>query len=353
MRLALLFSLVLLAAPAWAQDFQIVALEVTEEADGTANVDVTIRNQRRTASHYSVMAVLPGAALQPLLRSTERLAAGAEQSVRVSFDASGFERPLTGAISVRNHRREEVDREPFTLPERVRPALTPARPPNRTLPAQTLPPVRPDAPPVEIEPQEAVTSAGALRESGSSLGFHTALLSEVYRTDQLIRSRRFVKAIQLLVQIENRGPEVWNAPVTLQATAERWKPGSTQRFGHATTIDLTFDDPIQPGESVLVPIVLGQRMPEGRLRAPAVPFPGAEIAVRPVLVYDDALSWRDGMHFSVQAVLSSPRDGDPSDNGIRFEGRVHDGLRVTTEPASVHRHAGTIGTATAGTRPGE
>lgn len=353
MRLVLLFSLALLTAPTWAQDFQIVAVEVSEEADGTANVDVTIRNQRRTASHFSVMAEVPGAALQPLLRSTDRLAAGAEQIVRVSFDASSFDRPLTGAISVRNHRREEVDREAFTLPVRSLPALDPSRIPNRTVPTQTLPPMQPDLAPTEIEPERAEASARDNRESGSSLGFHTVLLSDVYRTDQLIRSRRFVKAIQVLVQIENRGPEAWGAPVTLQATAERWRPGSTERFGHATTVDLTFDDPIHPGESVLVPVVLGQRMPEARLRAPTIPFPGAEIAVRPVLVYDDALSWRDGMHFSVQIVLSSPRDGDPSDNGIRFDGRVHDGLRITTEPASVHRHAGTIGTTTVGTRPSE
>lgn len=113
--LLLALTALLLPQAALAQDFAIEAVEVREPTPDAVELVVTIRNQRRTASNYSVLAHLPGAATLPLVSSTERLGPGATADVVLRFDASGYTRPFSGSVVVRNHRRSETDRRAFTL----------------------------------------------------------------------------------------------------------------------------------------------------------------------------------------------------------------------------------------------
>lgn len=125
MRYALLL-LVTLAFPhgASAQDFDIRSVEIREPTPEQVEVVATIQNHRRTASNYSVLVEIPGAATYPMMSSRERLAPNATSEVVLRFDATGYTRPLTATVVVRNHRREVTDREPFTLAPRPSPPST-------------------------------------------------------------------------------------------------------------------------------------------------------------------------------------------------------------------------------------
>ncbi|MEM6326436.1 MAG: hypothetical protein AAF791_04895 [Bacteroidota bacterium] len=103
-----------------AQDFEILSVEVREPNATQAELVVVVQNNRRTASHFSVRADLPNAGVLPAVRSRERLGSGAEKEVVLTFDTSGLTRPSSGSVVVMNHRRAEVDREPFVLPSRTR-----------------------------------------------------------------------------------------------------------------------------------------------------------------------------------------------------------------------------------------
>ncbi|MEM1054185.1 MAG: hypothetical protein AAGI52_01560 [Bacteroidota bacterium] len=123
MRLLVVFLLLSVGAVS-AQDFEIVSVDVREPEATQAELAVVVQNNRRTASHFSVRADLPDVTVLPVVRSTERLSSGAQQEVVLRFDASGLTRPYSGSVVVMNHRRAEVDREPFVLPLRTR-AVTP------------------------------------------------------------------------------------------------------------------------------------------------------------------------------------------------------------------------------------
>lgn len=116
-RLAFGFLLASLALPsALAQDFEILSVELREPSPTRAEISVAIRNNRATASNYTVEYEVAGAPALASFSSTTRLNPGDRASISLAFDPSGRARPINGFVVARDHRRRETDREPLSIP---------------------------------------------------------------------------------------------------------------------------------------------------------------------------------------------------------------------------------------------
>lgn len=132
-RLGVCLALLLIAAGATAQGskdpaVEIVSVELTETSATQARLDILLRNHRGRAFTVPVRAILPADELGTQIGFQEvEIRAMATERISFAFGTGGYvrSRPILGEVVAENPRREERDRETFTLPARE---ATPATP---------------------------------------------------------------------------------------------------------------------------------------------------------------------------------------------------------------------------------
>ncbi len=337
----LLPAFLLLATAANAQTFRIASLDLPESivlhGDRAPEFDirVTIENASSRAETFRVASWLHLAEDRPqewVPTASLRPEATAERIITFVVPASVLrpalsERRFALVVSLLNQRGEEQERRVVWIPLRD---AEPRVAPGIISPRVVTIPQAPGRPRVEA-PRSSPQVIGTI-QGGSvaglappSIGFSWGLLLDAHITRRPVNRPPALDAVEVAVQIENRGAEPWTAPFHLSVSlSSGGRDGLRGEFP-----PLRFDPALAPGEARTIKVRFGGPV---RLRiTPQFITPTSDAlevggAVR--LEAEDRV--RIGVRFSSEA------DSDTSDNGIDLRGRVDDGLRLILDPPRVH-----------------
>lgn len=352
----LLPALLLLATAAGAQTFRIASVDLPEsivlhgDRDVEFDIRVTIENASSRAETFHVTSWLqlaearrqgwvPTVRLQPRETAAHILTFAVPASV---LRPALSERRFALVVSLLNQRGEEQERRLVWIPLRD---AEPLIAPGIVSPRVVSTPPGPGRPRVEA-PRSSPQVVGTIRGgtvagvAPPSIGFSWGLLLDANITRRPVNRPPALDAVEVAVQIENRGAEPWTAPFRFFASLS-----SGGRDGlRAEYPPLRFDPALAPGEARTIKVRFGAPV---RLRiAPQfiTPTSGA-------LEVGGALRLEADDRVRIEVQLSSEEDPDISDNGILLRSRVDDRLRLILDPPHVHPHSRNGGSGTVTVRP--